>query len=139
MVESIFALLEKIGFAHPLHPMLTHVPMGMIIGAVVFSFLGLRWKNNFPQTAAHCAILALITIFPTIFAGFLDWQHRMAGAWETLIIIKMVLSFLLTALLVTSIVFRRRGATPGKMFLIYFLCLACAGGLGFSGGELVYG
>ena len=28
---------------------------------------------------------------------------------------------------------------PGKMFLIYLLCLACAGGLGYCGGALVYG
>ncbi len=139
MVESIFAMLDKIGFAHPLHPIFTHAPMGLVIGAVVFSFLGLRWKNHFPQTAAHCAILALITIVPTIFAGFLDWQHRLEGAWQTLIIVKMVLSVVLTALLVTSIVLRRKGATPGRMFLIYFLCLACAGGLGFCGGELIFG
>ncbi len=139
MVENIFATLEKIGFAHPLHPMFTHVPMGMIIGAVVFSFLGLRWKNTLPQTAASCALLALITIFPTIIAGILDWQHRLEGQWENLIIIKMVLSTILTVLLIFSIVLRRRGTTPFRVFLIYFLCLACAGGLGFTGGELVYG
>ncbi len=139
MVESIYAMLDQIGFSHPLHPALTHGPIGMIIGAVVFSLLGLRWKTHFPHTAFHCSILALITIFPTIFAGVLDWQHRLEGTWETLIIVKMVLSLALTFLLVASIVLRRKGATPSRMFLIYLLCLACAGGLGFSGGELIFG
>jgi uncharacterized membrane protein len=138
MVETIFAFLEQIGFSHPLHPIFTHVPMGMIIGAVVFSFLGLKWQNHLPQTAAHCAVLAIISIFPTIISGILDWQHRLEGGWESLIIIKMVLSVVLTVLLAVSIIARRNGATPLRVFLLYFLCLVCAGGLGFSGGELAY-
>ena len=40
MVESLYTFLAAVGFTHPLHPMLTHVPMGMIIGMVVFSLLG---------------------------------------------------------------------------------------------------
>jgi uncharacterized membrane protein len=139
MVENIFATLENIGFTHPLHPMFVHAPMGLIIGAVVFSFLGLKWKNHLPQTAYSCAVLAFITIFPTIVAGFLDWQHRLEGQWENLIIIKMVLSGILTLLLLFAIIAKRRGTTPFRIFLIYLLCLACAGGLGFTGGELVYG
>lgn len=139
MVETIFTFLEQIGFSHPLHPMFTHAPMGLIIGAVVFSFLGLKWSNHLPQTASHCAILAIISIPPTILSGILDWQHRMEGEWETLIIIKMVLSLILIALLAAAIIARRKGAPQSKVFLLYFLCLACAGGLGFSGGELAYG
>jgi len=67
MIEGLYALLEKVGFNHPLHPMLTHVPMGMIIGAVVFSLVGFIWKNqNLSQTAFHCALLALLAIVPVI-------------------------------------------------------------------------
>ncbi len=139
MVENIISSLEQIGFTHPLHPMFTHLPMGMVIGAVVFSFFGLKWKTHLPHTAGYCAILALVCMLPTILAGILDWQSRMEGVWEGLIVAKMVLSFVLTALLILSIVLKRKGASPGRLFLIYFLCLACAGGLGFSGGELVYG
>lgn len=140
MVENLYSLLEKVGFAHPLHPMLTHVPMGMIIGMVIFSLLGLIWKNsNFGQTAFYCAVLALVTILPVIGAGVLDWLHFQEGEWNVYIKIKMILGVLLTILLVVSVIQKRKGATPGKMFLIYLLCLACAGGLGYSGGELVYG
>jgi len=46
MVEGLFALLEKIGFSHPLHPMMTHLPMGMVVGMVVFSLIGLLWKSR---------------------------------------------------------------------------------------------
>jgi uncharacterized membrane protein len=140
MVENLYSLLTKIGFSHPLHPMLTHVPMGMIIGMVVFSFLGLIWKNsNFGQTAFYCSVLALLTILPVIAAGILDWLHFQEGEWNVYIIVKMVLGVILTILLIFSVLLRRKGATPSKMLLIYILCLACAGGLGFSGGQLVYG
>ncbi len=140
MVENIYAFLEKMGYSHPLHPMLTHVPMGMIIGMVVFSFLGLIWKNkNFDQTAYYCSGLALVAIVPVILAGLLDWQQFQQGEWNKYIIAKMILAAILTILLIFSVVLKRKNTTPGKMFLIYILCLACAGGLGYCGGLLVYG
>lgn len=140
MIESLYALLEKVGFNHPLHPMLTHVPMGMIIGAVVFSMVGLKWKNqHLGQTAYHCSLLALLAIVPVIVAGLLDWQHLMAGSWNIYIIVKMILAVILTLLLALSVVLKHKGAEPKTLFIVYLLCLACAGGLGFSGGELVYG
>jgi uncharacterized membrane protein len=140
MIESFYALLEKIGFSHPLHPMLTHVPMGMIIGMVVFSFLGLVWrKGTLDRTAYHCSVLALVSILPVIGAGMLDWAQFFEGEWSNLIVIKMILGALLTVLLAVAVVVKRKGGSPSKMFLIYLLCLACAGGLGYSGGTLVYG
>jgi len=140
MVENLYSFLAKIGFSHPLHPMLTHVPMGMIIGMVVFSFLGLIWKDkNFAQTAFYCSVLALVAIFPVIGAGILDWLHLQQGEWNVYIIVKMILAVLLTILLILSVILKGKGTTANKMLLIYLLCLACAGGLGFSGGQLVYG
>ncbi len=38
MTEVIFGFLNSIGFTHPLHPAFTHIPMGMVIGAVVFGW-----------------------------------------------------------------------------------------------------
>ena len=140
MVERLYAFLAATGFTHPLHPMLTHVPMGMIIGMVVFSLLGLIWKNDsFLDTAFHCSVLALLAIGPVILAGILDWLHRDQGQWNKFIIIKMVLAAVLTIILTVSVIMKKKGASPAKMFLFYLLCLACAGGLGYSGGTLVYG
>lgn len=140
MIEGLYAFLEKVGFGHPVHPMLTHVPMGMIIGAVIFSLAGLIWKNQqLDRTAFHCSVLALLGIVPVIGAGILDWQHFMQGSWNTLIIIKMILGTILTVLLVVAVVLKLRGAEPKPLVIVYFLCLACASGLGFFGGELIFG
>ena len=140
MIENIYAALQKVGFTHPLHPVLVHVPMGMIIGMFLFSLIGLIWKKGFLlQTAYHCSVLALASVVPVILAGIMDWQHSLNGDWKTLIIVKMVLSFFLTLLLAYAVIMRNKGASPRHLFVVYSLCMVCAAGLGYSGGELVYG
>ena len=140
MIESLYKILEKVGFSHPLHPMVTHLPMGMIIGMVVFSLLGLIWRDKqFDKTAYHCSVLAFLGVIPVIGAGVSDWLQFLEGQWITFIIIKMILATLLTIFLAFSIMQKRTGGKPGTLFLLYLLCLACAGGLGYSGGELIFG
>ena len=140
MIDRLYALLESVGFTHPLHPIMVHIPMGMVIGTVLFGVAGIVGKKaSLFNTAHHCAVLALIFIVPTIVTGILDWQAKLGGGWEKLIIIKMVLGVILTGLLTTAVVMKYKGLTPRKLLILYLLCMACAGGLGFSGGELVYG
>ncbi|MEE4243256.1 MAG: DUF2231 domain-containing protein [Desulfopila sp.] len=140
MVSGLYSFLASVGFTHPLHPAMTHAPMGMIIGMFLFGLLGLKWTDkHFSLTAYYCSIVALITVFPTAFLGFLDWLHLLQGEWYTLIIVKMVLTVILTILLLLSVIYRNKGASPAKLMIFYALCMACAGGLGYSGGDLVYG
>jgi len=140
MIESIYTLLEKVGFTHPLHPALTHIPMGMVMGCFFFLLIGLFLKNrDLNTTALHCSILALIFAFPTIIAGILDWQYFYGGRFVPLIVIKLILAAVLVLLLSLSIRLNLQGASSKTLFVTYMLCLACVAGLGFSGGELVYG
>jgi uncharacterized membrane protein len=140
MTELIFNTLEAIGFTHPLHPALTHIPMGMVIGCFFFGLVAfVTRKTVFLKTALHCSVLAILFIVPTIFAGYLDWQQFFGGTMSIYITIKIVLAIMLTVLLGYSIRANLQGASISKMFLLYTLCLACAGGLGFSGGEIIYG
>ena len=107
---------------------------------LVFGLLALRWTDkHFGTTAYYCSVLALFSVPPTALFGVLDWLQFQEGQWEALIIIKMTLTVILTILLTISVVFRIQQASPVKLFVVYLLCMACAGGLGFSGGELVYG
>jgi len=140
MIERIYSTLEAIGFAHPLHPALTHIPMGMVIGCFFFGLTAFITKKPvFLKTAFHSSVLALLFMVPTVIAGYLDWQQFFGGTMSTLIIVKIVLATLLTILLIFSIRASLRDTGAGKMLIFYTLCLACAGGLGFSGGELIYG
>ncbi len=141
MTEFVFKLLEMVGFTHPLHPALTHIPMGMVMGAFFFGLaVIILKKTEFAATAKHCVILGLLFIPPTVIAGYMDWQHKYDGEWSTIIIIKMVLAAVLTALLGAAFQLGRNDETDSKvLMLLYLLCLFCAVGLGFSGGELQYG
>ena len=140
MTEVIFEFLSKIGFVHPLHPAFTHIPMGMVMGAVTFRLVSfLPRLKVLARTGYHCIILGLLGMFPTAFSGYLDWQHTFGGTWEFLIILKMVLAIILTVLL-AAIAFVDDPENPrfDKKTLFYLLTLLLAIGLGFSGGELTH-
>ncbi|MBM9513513.1 DUF2231 domain-containing protein [Desulfogranum marinum] len=140
MTTFIYGILESVGFTHPLHPAATHIPMGMVMGCFFFGLIAWYFnKQDLRKTALHCSVLALIFIFPTIIAGILDWQYFYGGTYQPLIVIKMVLAAVLVILLGLSIKMNRGGTDPKTLFIVYVFCLVCATGLGFSGGELVYG
>ena len=67
MIESIYQMLAKIGYTHPLHPPATHLPAGLIIGGFVFALIAWIFnRKNMAQTARHCFILAFVMALPTI-------------------------------------------------------------------------
>ena len=141
MTEIIFEFLNKIGFTHPVHPAMTHIPMGMVMGAVVFRLAAfLPRMKMLAKTGYHCAVLALLGIAPTVFTGYLDWQYRFGGVWEFLIVLKMVLAAVLTILLIVVII-KDDPENPrlDRRTGFYLLLVLVAIGLGYSGGELQYG
>ena len=141
MIESIYQTLAKIGFTHPLHPPATHLPAGLIIGGFVFALIAWIFnRKNLAQTARHCFILAFVMAIPTILLGLMDWQHRFGGAYLFEIKMKLVLAGILLFLLLVAMVYAALSGTFTKILVaIYLLCLVTVVGLGYFGGELVYG
>jgi uncharacterized membrane protein len=141
MIESIYQILAKIGYTHPLHPPATHLPAGLIISAFLFALIALIFnRKKLAQTARHCIILALIMAGPTILLGLMDWQYRFDGAWLFEIKMKLILGgILLFLLLVAAGYSALAGAFTKTVVAIYALCLLTVIGLGYFGGELVYG
>ena len=141
MIDHIYQILEQIGFTHPLHPAMTHIPMGMVMGSFVFtlSYLVLR-KPDLLKTSHYCIILALLGVVPTALLGFMDWQYKFGGEWSGIILTKIILFFLFTFLLfVTYQTGRQDKMAYTKYLILNVLLLANAIGLGFMGGELQYG
>ena len=141
MIEFVYQTLTKFGYTHPLHPTLTHVPIGMVIGAFLFALAALifRWTSLI-QTARHCVILAGIVAVPTVVLGIMDWQHFYGGAFLFPIKMKLVLAGVLLIFLVLAVIFGLFGEKFTTIVLaLYGLCLLSAVGLGYFGGELVYG
>jgi len=139
MIDSIYELLKQIGFTHPLHPAITHLPMGLVMGAFFFGIGSLKYEE-LAKTAHHCIVLALIFVLPTMFFGITDWQHFFQGEWSALIITKFTLSGFLVALLTVAAAHGARKETNRRVLVaVYVLCLFNVIGLGFTGGEIQYG
>ena len=141
MIESIYQTLAKIGYTHPLHPPATHLPAGLIIAAFLFALIAWIFnRKNLAKSARHCLILALIMAGPTILLGLMDWQYRFGGAWLFEIKMKLILAGILLLLLLLAAVYGiLAGAFTKVVVVIYALCLLTVIGLGYFGGELVYG
>ena len=141
MIAFIYGILESVGFAHPLHPALTHIPMGMVMGAVIFRVMAVFSPlKHLSQTGYHCAVVALLGAPPTILFGWMDWQYRYGGQWEFLIGLKMILA--LAMLVILGLIVAMDDPDSPKLDLrsfLYLLALLNAIGLGFAGGELIYG
>jgi uncharacterized membrane protein len=141
MIESIYQILAKIGYTHPLHPPATHLPAGLIIGGFIFALIALIFnRKTLAQTARHCFSLALAMAVVTILLGYMDWQHRLSGVELFEIKMKLLLAGILLFLLLVAVVYAALSGTFGKTLVtIYALCLLTVIGLGYFGGELVYG
>lgn len=141
MVEFIYGFLESIGFAHPLHPAITHIPMGLVMGGLIFRMVAIASPMKYlARTGYHCTVVALLGVPPTALLGWMDWQYRYGGTWEFLIGLKMVLALVLLFLL-TLIVALDDPEKPkiDLRSMLYLLAFVNAIGLGFSGGQLTYG
>ncbi len=141
MIGFIYNMVAALGYTHPLHPAITHIPMGMVIGGFIFALFSLLLrKEDLATSAHHCFTLALIFVVPTVIAGYMDWQHSFMAEWNNLILTKIILAAIFVLLLLVAFFAgRNRGLSVLIILIIYALCLVVAIGLGFVGGELQYG
>lgn len=138
MIELIYKTLESVGFTHPIHPAMTHIPMGMAIGAFLFR-IGSYKIDELAKTAHYCLILALIFMPPTALLGIMDWKYRYMSKMSDLIIAKMALAFALTVFLALTIyLFKKRNIGKSVITILYLLCMCTAIPLGYIGGKLIF-
>jgi len=140
MSEFIYQTLASIGYHHPLHPAITHLPVGLVFGGFLFG-LGafLLRQDTMAHTAHHCMILALITLIPTVVLGYFDWHQFYGGAPILAIKMKFVLALVLLILLLVAVYFGVKAPKGMKTMLVYGLSVISVIGLGYFGGELVFG
>jgi len=140
MFDSVYKLLDQLGYQHPIHPAIVHIPIGLIVAALLFRIAAALFRQPvLGRTALHCTILAAIFLLPTILFGFMDWQHFYAGAWLSPIKIKLVLAVILTVLVFGNIFLAyKKGVESGIVLLNYLVSFAVVVVLGYVGGGLIY-
>ena len=105
MLDNLYAFLAKHGFNEPLHSPITHMPIGLTVGALLFFLVAVIFKRKqLVLTARHASILAFIFVFPTVMLGVMDWIHFYHAALITPIKIKMALASLALIVLGAGII-----------------------------------
>jgi len=140
-MESLYQFLQSMGYTHPLHAPITHVPIGLVIAVFLFGFFSLILRREFltPPAYRSLNVLALVFLLPTVLFGYADWVHFYRGAWSFPIKAKIILSAVLLVLLVLAVLAGRGNrASSVRAVLVYALCFATVSGLGFYGGEIVF-
>ena len=135
--QPIADALHGTWLGHPLHPMLTDVPLGAWTATVMLDgWETLTGQQDFTTGADAALALGLAAAVPTAAAGWTDWQHtgggsRRIGVVHGLLNLAGVLCFGLSLVQRLS---GQRGAARGSASLGYTALLASA----YLGGHLVY-
>lgn len=141
MFDFVYKLLEQLGYPHPIHPTEVHMPIGLIVAALIFSVIAALFRRPpLARCAYYCTLLAGIFLFPTVLFGIMDWQHFYAGDWLVAIKWKLVLAGILMVSVFTSIFLVRKKGDASKLVIgNYLLSFVLVVVLGYLGGNLVYG
>jgi uncharacterized membrane protein len=140
--DSFYRALAALGYSHPLHPPFTHMTIGLVVAALIFRLAGLLWRRPLLDISArHCQFLAWLFLFPTVIFGFTDWLHYYRGAWIFAIEAKLALAAGLLVLQTAALIleWRHLRGDSKTVLLIYFLSFFMVAGLGYLGGNLVFG
>jgi uncharacterized membrane protein len=141
MIDDLYALLAKFGFNEPLHSPMTHMPIGLVVGALIFFLVAVIFKKkNLALTARHASILAFIFAFPTIMLGVMDWIHFYHATLFVPIMIKMALAGIALIVLGTGIILGSEiKLHTMTMTILYVVAFVVMIGLGYFGSGIIYG
>jgi uncharacterized membrane protein len=126
--------LKGTWLGHPLHPSLTHLPIGFWTSALVLDLVGGRRARS---AADALVAMGVLSAAPTILTGLVDWSdlddaRRRSGA------VHAAANITATGLFARSFLRRRAGHRAAGVALGVVGAAATAFG-GFLGGHLVFG
>jgi nitrite reductase/ring-hydroxylating ferredoxin subunit/uncharacterized membrane protein len=122
---------------HPLHPVLTDVPIGAWMMAQVFDGLdGMNGGNRYEEAARVCINTGLIGAAGAAVTGLTDWSDT-GGESRRIGLVHGLMNLTATSLFVTSALLRKRRRTSGAVAAStagFAVAMASA----YLGGVLVY-
>ena len=132
--RQLKGLLSGTWLGHPLHPMLTDVPIGCFTAATVLQVAG---GDAGDAAVDPLLALGLLSVAPTAVAGVSDWvdtvdRERRLGFVHGL-------ANLGSALLFTGALISRRAGATGRARFLSLLGLGAITAGGYAGGHLVFG
>lgn len=141
MIDALYALLKSFGFDEPLHAPITHMPIGLVVGALIFLVVALVFnKKQLIPSARHAAILAFVFAFPTILLGVFDWMHFYRGILMPAITIKIGFAVVVLVVLGAAIVLGGEVKLHSRwLTVLYAIAFVAVMGLGYFGSGIIRG
>ena len=136
--RTVKDFLNGVWLGHPLHPVLTDVPIGAWTMAEVFDALDATGgRGRYEEAARVCINVGLVGAAGAAVTGLTDWTDTGQGDLRVGLIHAM-LNITATSLFLTSTILRRRRRTPGATGIsAAWYAFAMAGA--YLGGALVRG
>ncbi|MDQ1503493.1 MAG: hypothetical protein QOD57_1220 [Actinomycetota bacterium] len=126
-------LLSGVGLGHPLHPVLTDVPIGAFTGATLLDLAGRGAWEPAVQTLLGAGLLAAL---PTAAAGLADWSDTYGGE-QRVGVVHAAGNVAALALFGASLAARRAGA-QGLGRTLGLAGMGVLGGSAYLGGYLTF-
>lgn len=128
--------LSGVSLGHPLHPLLTDIPIGTWTSAVILDLVGGRDGR---KGAERLIAAGLVATPATIATGWSEWADTEPGSDEVRRsgFVHAGLNAVATGLFVASLGARRRG-NLGRGRLLSFAGISLVGASGWLGGHLAY-
>ena len=128
-------LLHGVGFGHPLHPVITDVPIGAWTAAVVLDFAEGAGREEYGPGADGAVAVGLVGALGAAITGIADWSETDGRSRRTGLL-HGLLNVTATTLFASSLLARRRDRATGRTLarLGYGISIAAA----YLGGNLVF-
>ncbi|MEJ7829694.1 MAG: Rieske 2Fe-2S domain-containing protein [Segetibacter sp.] len=135
--QKIKNFLHGTWLGHPLHPVITDVPIGAWTAAVVLDGLELAGKNKYKAGADAAIALGLAGAVGSAITGLTDWtgttkKKRKIGLMHG------ILNLSATALYATSLILRNRKTSRNTAITLATLGYGVTAIAAYLGGHLVY-
>jgi nitrite reductase/ring-hydroxylating ferredoxin subunit/uncharacterized membrane protein len=129
--------LNGVWLAHPLHPVLTDIPIGAWTTALVFDAASAIRRNDSFDRGADAAIgIGLVGAAGAAVTGLTDWSDT-DGTAKKMGLVHGVMNLTATGLYIASLVSRnRRQRKLGRLYALLGFATSCSAA--YLGGELVY-
>lgn len=135
--QAVADFLHGVWLGHPLHPVLTDIPLGAWATAAVLDIAELSGKDELAPGADAAIAVGLVGALGSALTGMTDWHKLSEKSTKRVGVAHALINVTATALFAGSLAARRKGARGLGMGLSFAgLTVVSAGA--YLGGALVY-
>lgn len=124
---------------HSFHPLIVHFPIALFIFGALLELAGWRKRPALRDAAWYCLLGGALSTFLAVPTGLLLF-YRSGFQWQGLPVIHVSLALSATALMISTVLWRRKGVHESPAyFILLALAVVAVSAAGHFGAQMVYG